>query len=85
MQTLTKDDNVKQEPIFVLPDAGEELNIVGSEIFHKVKSRDTNGVFSVIEIVTPPAKGVALHVHESEDELVYLLEGEIKSRLEIKR
>jgi quercetin dioxygenase-like cupin family protein len=73
--------NSKQEPIVVLPDAGQELNIVGSQMFHKVKSKDTDGVVSVIEIVTPREKGVALHVHEREDELVYLLEGEIEVTL----
>jgi quercetin dioxygenase-like cupin family protein len=73
--------NFKQEPILVLPDAGQELNIVGSQIFHKVKSKDTDGVFAIIEIVTPREKGVALHVHEREDELVYLLEGEIEVTL----
>jgi quercetin dioxygenase-like cupin family protein len=89
MQTLTenkiqqkaKDDNFKQEPILVLPGKGEELNVAGSQIFHKVKSEDTDGVFSVVEIVTPQGKGVALHVHEREDELVYLLEGEIEVTL----
>ena len=64
---------VQQEPIVVPPDSGEELNIAGSQNFHKIKSEDTNGVFSVMEFVTPPGKGVALHVHEREDELVYLL------------
>lgn len=85
MQTSTEDkiqpkakyDNFKQRPIVVPPDAGQELNIAGSQTFHKIKSKDTNGVFSVMEFVTPPGKGVALHVHEREDELVYLLDGEI--------
>jgi quercetin dioxygenase-like cupin family protein len=88
MQTLTEDkiqqkaeyDNFKQGPIVVPPD-GEELNVGGSQIFHKVKSKDTNGVFSLVEIVTPGGKGVDLHVHEREDELVYLLEGEIEVTL----
>jgi quercetin dioxygenase-like cupin family protein len=80
MQEKIKDD-FKQGPILVPPGGGEELNIPGSQFFHKVKSKDTNGVFSVIEIVTPPGKGVALHVHEREDELVYLLEGEIEVTL----
>lgn len=71
----------KQDPILVMPGGGDELNMVGSQFFHKVKSQDTNGVFSVIEIVTPPGKGVSLHVHEREDELVYLLEGEIEVTL----
>ena len=77
METLTVDktqQKMKQEPILVPPGGGEKLNIAGSPIFHKVKSRDTDGVFSVMEFVTAPGKGVALHVHEREDELVYLLE-----------
>ena len=71
----------RQEPIVVLPNTDEELNIAGSQTFHKIKSKDTNGVFSVLEFVTPPGKGVALHVHEREDELVYLLDGEIEVTL----
>ena len=66
MQQQTKNDNFRQEPIVVPPNAGEELNLGGSQIFHKVKSRATNGVFSVVEIVTPRGKGVDLHVHERE-------------------
>ena len=49
IQQKTKYDNSKQEPIVVSSDAGEELNVGGSQIFHKVKSKDTNGVFSVVE------------------------------------
>jgi quercetin dioxygenase-like cupin family protein len=84
METLTIDktqQKTTQEPILVPPGGGEKLNIAGSPISHKVKSKDTNGVFSVMEFVTPPGKGVALHVHEREDELVYLLEGEIEVTL----
>ena len=81
MQQKITDDKFQQEPIVLPPDSGEKLNIAGSPISHKVKSKDTNGVFSVMEFVTPPGKGVALHVHEREDELVYLLEGEIEVTL----
>jgi len=76
-----KDEKLHQEPVVVLPNSGEQLKIAGSQTFHKIKSSATNGVFSVIEFVTPPWKGVALHVHEREDELVYLLEGEIEVTL----
>ena len=84
-QQTIKDDKLHQEPVVVLPNSGEQLNIAGSQTFRKIKSSATNSAFSVMEFVTPPGKGVALHVHEREDELVYLLEGELKSRLEIKR
>lgn len=70
-----------QDPIIVVPDGGEVLNIAGGEFVHKVKSQDTNNVFSVIQIVTPPGKGVLPHVHDNEDELVYVLEGEIEVSL----
>ena len=80
-QQRTKDDNFQQKPILAPPGTGEKLNIAGAPIFHKIKSKDTNNVFSVVEILTPPGKGVALHVHEREDELVYLLEGEIEVTL----
>src|SRR5205085_12404735 len=84
METLTVDktqQKMKQEPILVPPGGGEKLNIAGSPIFHKVKSRDTDGVFSVMEFVTAAGKGVALPVHEREDALVYLFEVEIEVTL----
>jgi len=79
-QTI-KDDKLHQEPVVVLPNSGEQLNIAGSQTIHKIKSSATYSAFSVMEFVTPPGKGVALHVHEREDELVYLLEGEIEVTL----
>ena len=80
-QKRIKDGTVHQDPVVVLPGSDEQLNIAGSKTLHKIKSSATNGVFSVMEFVTPPGKGVALHVHEREDELVYLLEGEIEVTL----
>lgn len=80
MQT-SKVEKSHQEPVVVPPGSGEQLNIAGSKTLHKIKSSATNGAFSVMEFVTPPGKGVALHVHEREDELVYLLEGELEVTL----
>jgi|SRR4029453_7247722 quercetin dioxygenase-like cupin family protein len=81
MKQNIKDAKPHQEPVVALPNSGEQLNIAGSQSFHKIKSSATNGAFSVMEFVTPPGKGVALHVHEREDELVYLLEGQIEVTL----
>lgn len=71
----------KQEPIIIPPGGGQEFALNGGSFVHKVNSRDTNGVFSVIEIVTPPGGGIDVHVHEHEDELVSLLEGVIEVTL----
>ena len=70
METLTVDktqQKMKQEPILVPPGGGEKLNIAGSPIFHIVKSRDTNGVFSVMEFVTAPGKGRARGIRNATD------------------
>ena len=70
-----------QQPIIVPPGSGEEFALNGGSFIHKVKSQDTNGVFAVMEVVTPPGSGIDLHVHENEDELVTLLEGKIEVTL----
>src|SRR5437868_15178596 len=80
METLTVDktqQKTMQQPILVPPGGGEKLNIAGSPISHKVKSKHTNGGFSAMEFVTAPGKGVALHVQAREDELVSRWQGEM--------
>lgn len=71
----------RQDPIIIPPGGGQEFALNGGSFVHKVNSKDTNGVFSVIEIVTPPNGGIDVHVHENEDELVFLLEGVIEVTL----
>lgn len=71
----------QQQPILSAPDAGDEYSFPGSIFYHRAKSAETNGVFSVIELVTEPGKGVSPHVHQHEDELVYILEGELEVML----
>lgn len=72
---------LQQAPIVVLPGGGDPLRIGEGQFVHKVNSRDTDGVFSVVEVVTPPKGKVALHVHEREDELVYILDGTLEVTL----
>lgn len=73
--------SVNQEPIIVPPGGGHEFTLNGGSFIHKVHSKDTKGVFAVLEIITPPGGGIDLHVHEREDEFVSLLEGEIEVTL----
>ncbi len=78
-EALKASSDFKQDPILLMP-GGDELLMPGSQFLHNVKSEDTNDMFSVIEIISPPGKGVSLPVHEHEDELVYLL-GDIEVTL----
>lgn len=70
-----------QAPVVTTPDDDTRLNIGGSQLARKIRSDDTNGAFSVVEFISEPGEGVGLHTHNDEDELVYLLEGEIEVTL----
>ncbi|MEC9373838.1 MAG: cupin domain-containing protein [Planctomycetota bacterium] len=71
----------KQDPILSAPGQTAPLNIGASSLVRRIRSDQTRGEFSVVEFVSPPGEGVGAHVHEREDELVYLLEGEIEVTL----
>lgn len=56
---------------------GNPLTIGGQEIFVKVAGADTNDGMSVMFHTVPPMTGPPLHQHEREDELFYIVEGEL--------
>jgi mannose-6-phosphate isomerase-like protein (cupin superfamily) len=65
----------------VLPaDAGRTdapLNVVGEQTLVKVSASDSGGQLAFFHLTAPPMSGPALHVHSREDELFYVLEGEL--------
>ena len=71
---------------FVLPSSGGRtpmpLNVVGEETLMKVSSADSDGLMSFFHLVAPPMSGPPRHVHSREDELFYVLEGEIVFELD---
>ena len=63
-------------PPFVLqPDAGERLVLGDVTILVRASAEATGGAFSLFEEV-PPMVDTPRHVHEREDEVFYVLEGE---------
>jgi mannose-6-phosphate isomerase-like protein (cupin superfamily) len=56
------------------PDGGERLSFSGAEFVIRASAESTGGAFSIIEEIEP--LDTPLHVHENEDELFYVLEGE---------
>jgi mannose-6-phosphate isomerase-like protein (cupin superfamily) len=58
---------------------------MGQEILVKTGTRDTCGVFSVIELKAPPMSGPPLHKHTREDEWFYILAGELTFQLDNRR
>jgi quercetin dioxygenase-like cupin family protein len=63
---------------FVLgPDQGAAYEFHGSTVVIKASGDDTLGQLAVMESVYPPALSVHPHVHDGEDEMFYLLDGEL--------
>ena len=55
---------------------GRKFNVLGHSITNVLAKQNTDGNYYVFEVVTPPGHGIPPHVHDSEDELIYVLEGE---------
>jgi quercetin dioxygenase-like cupin family protein len=55
---------------------GKQLNVLGHSVTVKLSKTETQGNHYVFEVVTPPGLGIPPHVHDREDELIYVVEGE---------
>jgi quercetin dioxygenase-like cupin family protein len=71
---------VVPQPVAVLPEAGRVLKFLG--VTHKLTNEQTGGAFYVCEAAFEPESGSPLHIHNFEDEVIHVLEGEIEIRLD---
>lgn len=58
--------------------SGPTFNLLGLETTVKVTAADSGGAYILSEQVIPPGMGVPPHVHTQEDEVFFVLEGEIE-------
>jgi quercetin dioxygenase-like cupin family protein len=63
----------------------QPLNILGVETLVKLANTDTDGAVSILQQSVAPLAGPPLHRHSSEDEWLYLLEGEITVEIDGER
>ena len=47
----------------------------GEHCLIRVSAKDTQGLYSLVEIISDPGDGTPMHIHEREDEHVAVLEG----------
>ena len=68
-----------------LPDRAEQANWLqtrpGERCLIRVPAADTSGVYSFVEIVSEPGDGTPLHVHQNENEYLFVLEGTARCAL----
>lgn len=62
----------------VAPDEGKALWVVGDLITLKVVGENTDGACTLLEEISPPQGGPPPHIHNHEDEVLYVLEGDIE-------
>lgn len=69
---------VPVEPFVTADEDGEALWSVGALVVVKTDAETTGGAFSVVDHLAAPGFETPFHVHHAEDELFYVLEGEIE-------
>jgi quercetin dioxygenase-like cupin family protein len=69
---------------FLVPlDGGERIeNPLGGEVVFKARGAQTREALTVFEAVNAPGQGPPLHVHALLDEVIYVIGGTIRVRLE---
>jgi quercetin dioxygenase-like cupin family protein len=58
------------------------LNAVGEELLIKAGGRDTDERFAFFHLTVPAMSGPPLHVHTREDELFYIVDGELTFQID---
>ena len=77
---MTAEPQVPNACFTVAPTEGrtaEPLNLIGEPTLVKVSASDSGGQLALFHLTAPPMSGPPLHVHTREDEVFYVLEGEL--------
>lgn len=73
---------MSEDGILLAPGDGERIdNPLGGQLVFKARARQTDGSLTVFEAVNPPGQGPPYHVHDGLDEVIYVLDGELRVRL----
>jgi formylglycine-generating enzyme required for sulfatase activity len=78
VEELPKD--LPKVPTIIAASEGKKLDAAGNFTV-KVPSELSGGAYFIFEAVLPPGTGVQLHRHVFQDEIIYLLEGEMEVQL----
>jgi quercetin dioxygenase-like cupin family protein len=68
----------KNAPKVIRDGEGRKLNVIGDKMTIKLSGEDTDGQYVLAEQYNEPGVGIPMHVHEHEDEIFRVLEGELE-------
>ncbi|MBX7173894.1 MAG: quercetin 2,3-dioxygenase [Pyrinomonadaceae bacterium] len=57
---------------------GTVWNVLGTDMLCKVRSEETGGAYAILENIVAPQDGPPPHIHNHEDEVFYVVEGEFE-------
>jgi quercetin dioxygenase-like cupin family protein len=66
----------RKRPI-IQRDEGERVSLGGADVIFKIDAETTGGAFSICETTAEPGRLIPPHLHDTEDELSYVIEGRI--------
>jgi quercetin dioxygenase-like cupin family protein len=75
-------ENQKKSPITVGTTGGKIVSVVGDTYRILVGGAETNGAFTVIDMLIPPNGGPGPHEHAQIEESFYVIDGEIEVKSE---
>lgn len=79
LKTSAQINSVPSTAGFLLsPSEGEKIWITGDTLWFKATSAETDGAYTVIEVNSLPGNGPPPHLHENEDESIYVIDGEFE-------
>ena len=77
-KSLIKESSITLFPKVLRKGKGEKQVVLGDNQTLKLTGADTNGLYTVIEQYNNPGMEIPLHVHQDEDEVFHVLEGELE-------
>ncbi|MFA6044962.1 MAG: cupin domain-containing protein [Phycisphaerales bacterium] len=69
------DTQAPTSPLFLAPNEGERINVVGDDVRVLADSSTTGGRCFIFELRTPAGSGPPLHTHGIDDEFFFVIEG----------
>ena len=72
----------RSRPIVSTPGDGETLRAPVGSLTFTARGDQTGGALTALQSTAPPGDGPPLHSHANEDEVIYVLEGRLRVRLE---
>lgn len=63
------------------PGEGLDGHVFGTDMTRRVSGSDTDGAFFAVEFELAPGEEVPPHIHHNEEEVLYVVDGEVESRV----